>query len=193
MKVQHLTDSIWIIENFLTQTECDELIIFSEQKGYEEATVSLKSGAKMMKGVRNNYRLIHSDPNLAEKYWKKLNQFCPKKIEDNNAVGLNEQFRFYKYESEQRFKKHIDGRFKRNELEESRITFMIYLNDDYIGGETKFNDVTINPKTGTALCFIHEQKHEGAPVSEGEKFVLRSDIMYRKITNAQQSTVVENK
>jgi len=57
---------------------------------------------------------------------------------------------------------------------------MIYLNDDFEGGETKFDNVTIEPKTGTALCFIHEQKHEGCPVVEGLKYVLRTDVMYRK-------------
>lgn len=41
---------------------------------------------------------------------------------------------------------------------------MIYLNEDYEGGETKFDKVTIKPKTGTDLCFIHEQKHEGCPI-----------------------------
>lgn len=180
MEVKYHSKKIWTIDNFLTEKECEELIFISEQKGYEEATVSLSSGAKMMKGIRNNYRLIHKDINLADKYWNKLNGFYPKKIEDNTAIGLNEQFRFYKYESNQRFKRHIDGRFKRNEFEESRITFMIYLNDDFTGGETKFNDVTIIPKTGTALCFIHEQKHEGVSINDGEKYVLRSDIMYKK-------------
>ena len=180
MEIKYYSETIWTIDNFLTEKECEDLIFFSEQKGYDEATVSLTSGAKMMKGIRNNYRLIHTDINLANKYWEKLNGFYPEKIEDNKAVGLNEQFRFYKYESEQRFKRHIDGRFKRNDFEESRITFMIYLNDDFTGGETKFNDITINPKTGTALCFIHEQKHEGISIKEGEKYVLRSDIMYKK-------------
>mgnify|MGYP000032359812 CR=1 FL=1 len=37
---------------------------------------------------------------------------------------------------------------------------MIYLNDDFTGGETAFNEVIIHPKMGTALCFIHEQKHQ---------------------------------
>ena len=124
MKVQHFTDSIWTIENFLSQKECDELIIFSEQKGYEEATISLTSGAKMMKGIRNNYRLIHLDINLANVYWERLAQFCPKEIYNNKVIGLNEQFRFYKYEPEQRFKRHIDGRFKRNKLEESLIYYV---------------------------------------------------------------------
>jgi len=137
----------------------------------------------MMKGIRNNYRLMYKDENLAAKYWQIVKQFCPENIENNEAIGLNEQFRFYKYESSQRFKRHIDGRFKRNENEESRITFMIYLNDDFEGGETKFNNATIKPQTGTALCFIHEQKHEGCPVTEGAKYVLRTDVMYRRKNN----------
>lgn len=68
-----------------------------------------------------------------------------------------------------------------DDREESRITFMIYLNEDFVGGATQFDDVSIVPKTETALCFIHEQKHEGCPVLEGAKYVLRTDVMYRQI------------
>ncbi len=181
MNVNQHSDIIWTIDNFLSEKACEDLILFSEQKGYEEAKVSLPNGAKMIKGIRNNYRLLYKDHTLADKYWKLLQEFCPKKIENSVAIGLNEQFRFYKYESSQRFKRHIDGRFKRNEQEESRITFMLYLNDDFVGGETKFNNATIVPKAGTALCFIHEQKHEGCPVTEGTKYVLRTDVMYRRV------------
>ncbi len=180
MRVIHHTEKIWTIQDFLTKEECDDLIIFSERKGYEEAKVSLPSGAKMMKGLRDNFRSIYTDEMLAGKYWNRLKDYCPAEIEDSKVVGLNEQFRFYKYESSQRFKRHIDGRFSRGK-EESRVTFMVYLNDDFTGGETKFDAVTIKPQTGTALCFIHEQKHEGCPVIEGAKYVLRSDVMYRKL------------
>ncbi|MCP4522496.1 MAG: oxidoreductase, 2OG-Fe(II) oxygenase [Cytophagales bacterium] len=180
MKLIQHSDKIWSIENFLTKEECNLLILFSEQKGYEEATVSLTSGAKMMKNIRNNYRFIYTDHDLAKEYWSRLQKFCPEYIEDNEAVGLNEQFRFYKYEPSQRFKRHIDGRFTRNESEESRVTFLIYLNDDFEGGQTKFDDLVIQPKVGTALCFIHELKHEGVSVTDGEKYVLRSDVMYQK-------------
>jgi len=180
MKLISHTDKIWTIQEFLTPKECEDLMLFSENKGYQEAEVSLPKGAKMLKGIRNNYRLLYEDINLAQKYWQKLQPYCPEKLEDNYAIGLNEQFRFYKYEPDQRFKRHIDGRFKRNEQEESRITFMIYLNDDFEGGETAFDSLQIRPKTGDALCFIHEQKHEGSPVTSGIKYVLRSDIMYKK-------------
>lgn len=180
MKAIYHTDKIWTITGFLSSEECAALIDMSEQIGYEEAEVSFSSGAQMMKGLRNNYRVIYTDTALAAKFWQVLQDYCPAEIEDHEAIGLNEQFRFYKYESAQRFKRHIDGRFKRNETEESRITFMIYLNDGFDGGETAFDTVTILPKTGDALCFIHELKHEGCPVTNGIKYALRSDVMYRK-------------
>lgn len=180
MKAIYHTDKIWTITDFLSREECEVLIDMSEQISYQEAEVSLSSGAQMMKGLRNNYRVVHTDTALTAKFWQALKEHCPSEIEDHDAVGLNEQFRFYKYESAQRFKRHIDGRFKRNETEESRITFMIYLNDGFEGGETAFDTVTIQPKAGDALCFIHELKHEGCPVTSGIKYALRSDIMYRK-------------
>jgi predicted 2-oxoglutarate/Fe(II)-dependent dioxygenase YbiX len=180
MEAIYHTNKIWTIEHFLSEQECAELISLSENIGYKEAEVSFSSGAKMMKGLRNNYRLIYTDVPLAAKLWDKLKAFCPAEIDDSYQAGLNEQFRFYKYEPEQRFKRHIDGRFRRDEQEESRITFMIYLNEEFEGGETSFDEVTIRPKTGDALCFIHEQKHEGCPVKSGVKYALRSDVMYRK-------------
>ena len=56
---------------------------------------------------------------------------------------------------------------------------MIYLNDNYQGGETSFNDVIIKPKQGMALIFQHDVEHAGNPVTQGAKYVLRTDIMYR--------------
>ena len=179
MKLNQFTPKTWTIDNFLSQKECDDLILFSEMRGFNEAEVSLRSGSKMMKGLRNNYRLIYEDNSLANKLWEKLMLFVPNVIEQNKVVGLNERFRFYRYDKGQRFKRHIDGRV-RLDNQESRLTFMIYLNEDFEGGETKFDDVTIFPKTGTALCFVHEQKHESIPITNGIKYVLRSDVMYSK-------------
>ena len=88
-------------------------------------------------------------------------------------------FRFYKYQPGEQFKKHRDQSFIRNEIEASYFTFMIYLNDNYDGGETTFNHLTIHPKQGMGLIFQHDLEHEGAPVIKGIKYVLRTDIMYR--------------
>jgi hypothetical protein len=36
----------------------------------------------------------------------------------------------------------------------------------------------IKPERGMALVFVHRQLHEGAPVVQGRKYVLRTDVMY---------------
>lgn len=58
------------------------------------------------------------------------------------------------------------------------LTFMIYLNEGYTGGETRFESVSVAGKPGMALVFEHELLHEGAEVTAGVKYVLRSDVMY---------------
>lgn len=181
MKLIRYTETIWAIEDFLSSKECDEWILFTEMAGYEEATVGLNSGPQMMKSVRNNSRLRHDNQNLANVLWEKLAAFCPDEIDGWEKTGLSEHFRFYKYDPNQRFKRHIDGRLKENIDLESRITFLIYLNEDYEGGETAFDNCTIQPKQGAALCFIHEQKHESLPIISGTKYVLRSDVMYARM------------
>ena len=56
---------------------------------------------------------------------------------------------------------------------------MIYLNDNYEGGETTFTSLKIEPKQGTALLFFNDLEHEGSSVKQGIKYVLRTDIMFR--------------
>ena len=81
--------------------------------------------------------------------------------------------------------------------EESKLTFMIYLNDGMAGGETRFfMDIeqafqqppcpylSVQPKAGMALVFLHSIWHEGAVVQSGQKYVLRTDILYGSQVNA---------
>ena len=54
------------------------------------------------------------------------------------------------------------------------------LNDDVVGGATEFADADrVLPEAGKALFFDHHVLHQGAPVREGLKYVLRTDVMYR--------------
>ena len=41
--------------------------------------------------------------------------------------------------------------------------------------------VTVDAVKGRALCFFHNLVHEGVPVLEGEKYIIRSDLMYRRV------------
>jgi len=183
MKKIIITADIYLIEDFLSDKECDDLIRFSENEGYEEAKVNIDGKQKLVTMIRNNQRVLHFNDTWASLYWEKLNSFPQKPIESSFAIGLNELFRFYRYTPEQRFKKHRDGSHVKNEEERSKETFMVYLNDDFEGGKTLFLENEIIPKKGTALVFRHELKHEGQKVISGTKYVLRSDIMHRIITN----------
>ena len=70
----------------------------------------------------------------------------------------------------------------------SRLTFLVYLNDDFTGGETVFyygkEKLRVAPKTGAALVFVHKQLHEGAVLETGVKYVMRSDVMYGGLGDA---------
>ena len=179
------TSEIYVIPHFLTNEECDELILKSESIGYEEAKVNIDGAQKMMKAIRDNERVLFTDLVYAFQLWKRLKSYIRPVIGNSYAIGLNEMFRFYKYTPGQRFKMHRDGSYIRNETEFSYYTFMIYLNDDYEGGQTKFQSGEfIVPQKGSALIFEHSLKHEGAAVKKGTKYVLRTDIMYKHKNNA---------
>jgi len=179
MKIIEHAKQIITIDNFWSEKECEEYIAKSESIGYEAAKISTEKGDKVVESVRNNHRVLHKDIDLANLIWEKLKNVAPKAIGNAKAIGLNELFRFYKYQAGQRFKKHRDESFIRNESEASYYTFMIYLNDNFTGGDTTFNELSIKPKTGSALIFLHNLEHSGSEIEKGIKYVLRTDIMYK--------------
>lgn len=187
IKKEVITNDIFLLHNILTDQECKDLILYSEQKGYEEATVFTGSSHQLIKGVRNNLRVIIDDQKYAIKIWDKVANFFTPKIDGFEAYGLNERFRFYKYSEGQRFKMHKDGAFVRSAGDTSIYTFIIYLNEDYEGGTTDFHDgISIKPKTGSALVFPHPLRHEGTIITSGIKYAIRSDVMYanKQLKNA---------
>lgn len=178
MEKTELHPQIFLIEDFLTAEACDEYIAMAEGKVFEEAQINVHGRQMMSKGIRNNDRLMVFDHDLAEDFFRKAEQFLPQEHE-NKLQNFNEMFRVYKYTPGQRFKMHRDGSYIRNEHEKSFYTFMIYLNDDFEGGETEFENLfTVAPKKGSALVFYHPLRHEGKILVSGKKYVLRTDVMY---------------
>jgi len=179
MQLFKISDEIYIIQNFWTKEKCDNFIKQTEAKGYRDATIDSGMGQRVVKSVRNNKRVMYVDTDLASDIWTNLSQSVPQKIGNSSVVGLNEMFRFYRYNAGEEFKRHRDQSFIRNNQESSYYTFMIYLNDNFEGGETSFADKVVRPIAGLALIFLHSLEHAGNPVKKGTKYVLRTDIMYR--------------
>jgi hypothetical protein len=130
--------------------------------------------------IRNNTRVMFDDVELAATLFGRIEGVVPARLSGRRAVGVNERFRCYRYRPGQRFKAHYDGYFQRNAHERSELTFMIYLDAQCTGGHTTFPDfgVEVAPAIGKALFFQHALLHEGATVTAGVKYVLRTDVMY---------------
>lgn len=190
---------ILTIDNLLSGDVCQYLIEKSEKQGYEKAKIHLGNGKSQTHlNIRNNDRVIFVDKDLAQQLFVLVRSFLPHEIiyqeKKWQLIGLNDDFRYYRYQVGQRFKAHLDGSYQKDK-QQSFLTILFYLNDDYQGGETKFyqkNDTgrlnlatpqyVIAPKKGDVLIFRHEQFHEGAEVLKGVKYVLRSDVMYAQGT-----------
>mmetsp|Transcript_157952 Transcript_157952/g.278858 ORF Transcript_157952/g.278858 Transcript_157952/m.278858 type:complete len:427 (-) Transcript_157952:80-1360(-) len=117
-------------------------------------------------------------------------------------VGLNECLRFCKYNPGDFFRKHCDAMFERSEDERSLFTCMFYLNGDFEGGATRFLRIddrsgciseqyklapdeevlaSIDPEPGLCILFFQPGLlHEGEDLYSGEKFILRSDMLFRR-------------
>jgi predicted 2-oxoglutarate/Fe(II)-dependent dioxygenase YbiX len=173
-----ISDDIFTVSDFLEASECDGYIKLSETRGFGDAPIETSFGPTMMKDVRNNSRVMIDDPDLAQLIWERASLYVPKTLGGHRAIGVNERFRFYRYDLGQTFRWHRDGYFERPNRERSRLTLMVYLNDDFEGGHTKFEEALIKPVKGTALFFVHHLLHEGAQVTRGRKYVMRSDVMY---------------
>jgi len=184
-------DKVIVIHGFLSGEECAALIERSEGLRYEPGTVA----DVVIEEVRNNERVIVDDVSLATDFFRRAEPSLPAVIDGQGLVGFNERWRFYRYGPGQTFKPHRDGSFMRiKSWEESQMTFMIYLNDGMVGGETRFFSdmeqafrqrpyLSVQPKRGMALAFIHSIWHEGAMVQSGLKYVLRTDVMYKEDLN----------
>jgi hypothetical protein len=181
-------DNIETIAGFLSAAECDDYVRLGEDIGFEDATMFAPRGVK---DLRNNDRVIIDDPERAHALYERLSRHLPPSFQHGWVpVGLNERLRLYRYDVGQLFNWHRDGHFDRRPDERSQFTFMIYLNDDFDGGGTSFRDdgsagdeaLLITPEKGMALLFHHPILHRGDPVTAGRKYVLRTDVMYRRRT-----------
>lgn len=170
-----------VVEGFFTPEECKGFIGFSEKEGYNEALVHTRDkGAIMDKNYRDNDRVIWDNPQIATQLFDLVKEHLPV-IDSYHPVGLNERFRYYRYKDGQRFKPHVDGAYRRSADEVSLLTMLIYLNEGFEGGSTMLIGLNeeIKPKEGMLLLFDHKILHSGQPVTEGVKYVLRTDVMYK--------------
>ena len=183
-----ISGDIFTVAGFLTSREFSSYIALAESLGFVGAPVNTVLGPQRRPDVRNDSRVMLDDPERAADLWARIRDYTPLNRRGWEAVGVYERLRFYQYDRGQQFDWHHDGCFERDNGERSQLTYMIYLNEGFIGGETRFSELQstappeskVVPKTGLALVFFHPLLHKGEVVTEGRRYVLRTDIMYKK-------------
>ena len=130
---------------------------------------------------RDQDRVIRDDPRVAAELFSRLRPHLPGVMGPLRLVGLNARFRMYRYRPGQRFEPHMDHWYQASGNRITLYTVLVYFNDDFEGGETRFCeqlDETIVPRRGLTAIFQHKIRHEGCPVRRGIKYAMRSDVLY---------------
>jgi predicted 2-oxoglutarate/Fe(II)-dependent dioxygenase YbiX len=195
----------------LSTSECQTLIQLSEELGYlEDAAVSLP------REIRHNDNVTWVTDEATDKL---IYQRAAALLEDrlgifagHKPLGINARFRFYRYGEGDFFKRHTDGAWPGSRVVNgdlignaysdrySLMSFLIFLNEDFEGGETRFfvnadnpmhparhgepaNAVDVRTPAGGVLCFPHGTHpmhciHSSEPITHGVKYIIRTDLLF---------------
>jgi len=189
------------LDDFLAPDEADAWIAYGETVGFDIAKHPQSAGI----AHRDCGRLVVDSEDIAGAIFARLKPFLPPTMAscgggtawEVDACASN--LRLYKYGRGQRFGKHYDGS---NEVDAERRTFftvLLYLNGGDAagrnpkvleGGHTNFflEDgkmpvCSMSPTAGAVLIHEHGDRcllHEGAAVLAGVKYLLRTDVIYRR-------------
>ncbi len=173
---------VWTVDGVLEREECLQLLSDHAQGPWLAATVNAAQGRVVDESIRNNELALVDAPQLAARLLERLRPELPVELMNMSLSRLKPRMRCYRYGPGQRFAPHGDQSYAGEPGERSLLTLMIYLNEDFHGGETAFLDLeqVVEPRCGRALLFQHMVLHEGREVLEGTKYVLRTDVFYRE-------------
>lgn len=183
---QYKTESIRQISDFFTKQECQEIINFSEARNdYQKSMILDEAGLAKVDHSRTSYsiNLSPSELGLYESLRKRTSDLL--RVPKSHIEGLQ----CVRYAEGQQFYPHWDSNKKLNR----RHTLLVYLNDDFTGGETYFPELMlkVTPETGKALHFLNEDidgnviqysLHAGLPVKKGIKYACNIWVKNRPAT-----------
>jgi hypothetical protein len=121
----------------------------------------------------------HVLPWVAELIYGNIPEIC---INGMRSCGVDENMQLYRLqEGAGVVPQHVDEDFDGPDNTRALCSILVYLNNGYVGGETVFNSTTPAPRVavGGGLVFRHDILHEGLTVLSGEKYVLKTDLLFR--------------
>lgn len=181
---------IYLFPDALDGLDVQRLLAAAEHSGFRA------TGRSYPPSYRDNDRAVIDDDELSSWLFARIGRHLPDQVHTDDGArwqlhGLNRRIRFCRYRDGQAFRIHRDGVHHGGDNERSLLTFMVYLNDseEFSGGRTRFFQgrdedsgqlFTIAPRRGMLVAFDHRLWHDGEPVHTGTKWVMRSDVMYRR-------------
>ncbi|KAK0615639.1 prolyl 4-hydroxylase [Bombardia bombarda] len=192
--------------NVLSPAECKAIIAAGESVGFLP-DAPLREDGDVSVLAHNFYWVV--DTTFHDTLWARIAPFVPASVNGRLARGLNRRFRVYRYVPGAEYRCHIDGAWPPSSIlpddtyvydaspadkkQSSLFTFLIYLNDEFEGGETTFfvpaakegtlNAYPVRPVMGGVAIFPHGDAkgallHEGTGVRKGAKYVIRTEMEY---------------
>ena len=182
---------IWTVPGLYSEAECAEILGGVAGAEWLAATVNRAEGRAVDAAVRDNTLAIVRDPGLADELYRRVKPHVPARMSaelsgqsrvEMEPCGVFLPLRVYRYEVGQHFGLHEDQSYFGPNDEVSLLTLLVYLNEGFEGGETEFPDQsrTIVPARGDVLLFQHRVLHAGNRVKTGTKYVLRTDVLFRR-------------
>ncbi|MBL9112887.1 MAG: 2OG-Fe(II) oxygenase [Myxococcales bacterium] len=170
----------WSVGGVFDREECRAIRDRIDALGPALAPVSLPGGPTVREDIRTNERVMFEDAALAGELVSRVASTLPRSLVGRPLSGANPRLRGYRYREGQVFRPHYDGSYRPSPTLGSELTLLLYLNDGFEGGATRFVDdgVDVVPETGKVLVFAHHLLHEGVAVTAGTKYVLRTDVLY---------------
>ena len=177
---------IVLVDDFMADSECDELIGMAQHKLSPSTVVDLQSGGKILHEGRTSEgtHFQRNENPLIQRLELRISELLHFPIENGEGIQL------LRYKIGGEYRPHFDffpeqdpGSAVYLSQGGQRVsTLILYLNEVENGGETIFPDIHLNviPRKGSALYFSylnsfnqidHLTLHGGAPVKSGEKWI----------------------
>lgn len=192
------------IEHFLTDEECDHIIAISKSELTPSKVYSNTTDVYDTKTRKSDQAWLKDtmDPVIASISEKvaSISQIPIEHQEDLQVVSYSPGGFFTPHydacDGDEEFCKRMDG------ASGPRLfTYLIYLNDDYEGGETVFPklNITVTPKKGKCVIFQNtlpqsggkiplEALHGGNPVKSGNKWICNKWIRVNPFVSSSSSS-----
>lgn len=178
--------SVLEIENFLPHNVCDRIVEAAKQKGVVDSTIIDDRGTRVLDLYTRKSKqtwLTDSDSLDVQRTseWVSILTDLPRSHQEDMQVVAYPEGGYYNPHFDASFHPDVIPNMNRG-CGPRLYTFLIYLNDDFEGGETDFPEIGVKivPKKGKAILFqnidasqdlIPESMHAGCPVKSGTKWI----------------------